>query len=235
MISKILPASVVSTEKFGRHSGSLWNEEESALGQAVESRRREFAAGRTCARMALAALGASIQPILRGSQREPLWPDGIVGSITHCEGYSAAVAARCSDIVSIGIDVEPNQPLPEEVLGVIARKEEIESLPRISTPPICWDRLLFSAKESMYKAWYPLMKCWLGFDEVSLELDPDRGRFKATILAPTFPTQGSRGFQIRGRFLAQQDYIVTSVIIASAPVRLAKRLKKESDTLVSCP
>jgi 4'-phosphopantetheinyl transferase EntD len=233
MISKVLPPCVVSVEKFGRHSGSLWNEEASALGRAVESRRQEFAAGRTCARIALATLGVPVQPILRGSQREPLWPEGIVGSITHCEGYAVAAVARSSDIVSVGIDVEPNQPLPEDVLGVIARQEEIESLPRISTPPICWDRLLFSAKESIYKAWYPLTKCWLGFDEVSLALDPDRGRFKARILATTSHMQRFRGFQIRGRFLVQQDYIVTSVIIASATARLARRLKKESDTLAS--
>lgn len=217
MISQILPTSVISVEKLGRHSGTLWDEEERALGRAVASRRREFAAGRTCARIALAALRVPVQPILRGSHREPVWPDGIVGSITHCEDYSVAAVARCSDIVSIGIDVEPNQPLPDGVLGVIARQEEIGSLHALSPSHICWDRLLFSAKESIYKAWYPLMKCWLGFEDVSLALDSGKGRFQTRILAPTFRMQRFIGFQIRGRFLVQRDYIVTSVVIASAP------------------
>jgi 4'-phosphopantetheinyl transferase EntD len=216
VISKILPACVVAAEQLGTHSGLLLEQEAETLGRSIPSRRREFAAGRTRAREALSALGLPVQPILRGSQREPLWPDGIVGSITHCEGYSAAVVARREDIVSIGIDAEPNRPLPEGVLAVIARQEEISSLGCVSSSHINWDRLLFSAKESLYKAWYPLMKCWLGFDGASLKIDPDNGSFQIRIMAAASRKPGFSDLPMVGRYVAQRDFILTAVTIASA-------------------
>ncbi|MDK1493915.1 hypothetical protein QN219_28415 [Sinorhizobium sp. 7-81] len=99
-------------------------EEESAVVSAVESRRREFAIGRTCARSALSKLGFPPCAIPGGPHRAPLWPSGIVGSITHCAGFCAAAVALQEDYVALGIDAEVDEELPSGVLAIISVDEE---------------------------------------------------------------------------------------------------------------
>ena len=113
MLEQILPPAVAVVETFGDLPGAtLFPEEEAAIARAVPKRRREFATGRGCARAALNRLGEPPVPILRGPQGAPLWPAGVVGSITHCDGYRAAAVARTSDIATVGLDAEPDKPLP---------------------------------------------------------------------------------------------------------------------------
>src|SRR5260370_8132884 len=104
-----------------------------ALGRdTVAKRRREFAAGRTCARRALAALDVYDIAILRGTKGEPLWPPGIVGSITHCADHCGAAVAPRQDVVSIGIDVQFNQELPaniEEIVYTASERHLVTSPP----------------------------------------------------------------------------------------------------------
>ncbi|MBO0877952.1 MAG: 4'-phosphopantetheinyl transferase, partial [Pseudonocardia sp.] len=88
----------------------LWPEEAAHIGHAVPRRRDEYACVRHCARQGLAALGIAPAAILSGSRREPLWPPGAVGSMTHCAGYRAAAVARASDVAAVGIDAEPHEP-----------------------------------------------------------------------------------------------------------------------------
>jgi 4'-phosphopantetheinyl transferase EntD len=159
MIEAILPPQVsVAEAREDDAAAPLFPEEEEIVARAVERRRREFATGRSCARRALAGLGVE----------EPKWPAGIVGSITHCEGYRAAAAARGSDLIALGIDAEPHAPLPPGLLGDVAAPAEAAALAELSRgrPEAHWDRLLFSAKESAFKAWYPL---------AGLPLDSRRG------------------------------------------------------------
>jgi 4'-phosphopantetheinyl transferase EntD len=213
VISTILPNEVVAIEKFGPLSGSLWNEETEALGHSISSRRVEFAAGRTCARDALRELGIPAQPILRGLKREPLWPSGIVGSITHCDRYCAAAVAHDSDIMSIGIDAEENKPLPDGVLNAIACEEEIRSLNNMALPYLNWDRLLFSAKESVYKAWYPVTGCWLGFEEALVTINQEANSFHVQLHPKNFKTHTLSQSHFRGRFIFTRGYVLTSVVI----------------------
>jgi len=185
VIEQLLPACVVAVE--ARHDDpnvKLFPEEEALVERAVEKRRREFTTARMCARAALRDLGFPAVSIPTGERGEPLWPAGAVGSITHCDGYRACAAGRSSEIVTIGIDAEPNAALPDGLLGDIARPEELPALRRLGVelPEIHWDRLLFSAKESVYKAWFPLAKRWLGFEDAVLELDPEGGTFDARLL-----------------------------------------------------
>src|SRR6185369_16867773 len=122
---RILPPEVAAAEAYeDRLDDVLFPEEEAVVSQAVERRRREFVTGRACARRALAALGVPPAPLLPGPRREPLWPAGVVGSITHCEGYRACAVARDTAIASIGIDAEPNAPLPDGVLRLVSLPEE---------------------------------------------------------------------------------------------------------------
>ena len=159
VIEEIVPKSAACAESFGGSLGTgLFPAEEALVARATEKRRKEFTAGRECARGALSALGVPAAPILRGYRGAPQWPDGIVGSIAHCAGYCAAAVARAQDLVTIGLDAEPNAPLPGGVLELISLPAERARLRELAaaSPGTGWDRLLFCAKEAVYKAWFPL-------------------------------------------------------------------------------
>jgi 4'-phosphopantetheinyl transferase EntD len=174
LLADLVPARAVAAEtRVDEAEADLFPAEEALLARAVPKRRREFTAGRVCARRAMARLGVAPAPLLAGPNREPLWPAGLVGSITHCEGYRAAVVARTGDLLSIGIDAEPNGPTPDGVLERIALPAEISwvrAAARVE-PEVHWDRLLFCAKESVYKTWFPLAGSWLGFEDALITLD----------------------------------------------------------------
>jgi len=213
VLEQIVPDVAVAVEAFEDIDGEPpYPGEEHLIATAVEGRRREFVTARRSARTALARLGHPAVPILTGSTREPLWPEGIVGSITHCVGYRAAAVARAADLASIGIDAEPNKPLPGDVLGMVTNQTERDHLDQLARidPAVRWDRLLFSAKESVYKAWHPLTARWLGFDEAALTIDPLDRTFTADLLVdvelPLNP--------MRGRFLVARDLVLTCVHVA---------------------
>ncbi|MGH8920694.1 MAG: 4'-phosphopantetheinyl transferase family protein, partial [Actinomycetes bacterium] len=125
MIEKILPGVVACAEAFDDPPDAvLYPSEEAVISRAVEKRRREFRTVRHCARQALRELGLPPVAVLTGEHREPLWPPGVVGSMTHCTGYRAAAVARSRDLRTVGIDAEPHQPLPPDVLTAIALADE---------------------------------------------------------------------------------------------------------------
>ena len=182
MIAALTPPGVaVAEHTAGTLTGSLLPEERAALGNATEGRVREFATGRSCARQALAVLGVTPAPILRGADRQPLWPAGVVGSITHCRGYCGAAVARRADFASLGVDAEPNEPLPYGVIDHVALPQE-QAWIRQRSDGVHWDRLLFCAKEAVFKAWYPLTEHWLRFADVLVHWEPERGAFRADVL-----------------------------------------------------
>jgi 4'-phosphopantetheinyl transferase EntD len=206
MIEELLPGEVVAVESRGDRVGvELFPEEEAALGQAADKRRREFTTVRACARTALAQLGLEPTAVASGSRGEPLWPAGVVGSITHCRGYRACALARDSDVATIGIDAEPDEPLPAGLLGTIARPEERPRLEILAAnaPGVHWDRLLFSAKESVYKAWFPLTRRWLGFEDAVVTIDPRAHTFTAHLRVP--------GPRFQGRWLMRDGLVITAI------------------------
>jgi 4'-phosphopantetheinyl transferase EntD len=176
-----------------------------------ESRRREFALGRACARHALARLGVP-GPVLRGEDRTPIWPRGVVGSLTHCDGFCAVAVARQELARSLGIDAEPDDPLRERMRQRICTPEELAHLAVLPARPAGWERLVFSAKESFYKAYFPVARSFLGFQDVALELDPDAGRFEARLLREDKP--GPR--RASGRFVFAPPHLITGVTLPHA-------------------
>jgi 4'-phosphopantetheinyl transferase EntD len=214
MIEEILPAAVVAVEV--RHdivNAALLGAEAGVVGRAVEKRRREFTTGRACARAALEQLGVPPAPILSGERGEPRWPAGVTGSITHCDGYRASAVAHTRDIATVGIDAEVNAVLPEGVRSEIARPEELSWLGDLERelPAVHWDRLLFSAKESVYKAWFPLTERWLDFDEASITVDPSAGTFSARLLVSGPILGGGRLTAFAGRWLVRDGLILTAI------------------------
>lgn len=184
------------------------------LEKAVEKRRVEFVTARRCARDALAGLGVTRLPMVPGVAGSPPWPTGIVGSITHCAGYRGAAVARASDVWGLGIDAEPHGELPVGVLDVIATDLEVERINRLtsSRPDIAWDRLLFSAKESVYKLWFPLSRTWLGFEEADVTL-AESGRFRATLTRELALPGGVPTRELLGRWTSDEKHVVTAVTI----------------------
>lgn len=224
VIEQILPPKVAAREAFHDPPGVwIFPEEEEAIARAVDKRRREFTTARTCAREALERLGLEPAAIPRGPGGAPRWPDGVTGSITHCPGYRACAVARTRDVASIGIDAEPNEPTPDGVLGAVADADERAHLaglpgPRPSRPAasgVHWDRLLFSAKESVYKTWYPLTGRWLGFKEASILIDPDKKTFTARIRVPGPVINGSQRNLFEGRWIMRRGLIVTAIIMSA--------------------
>lgn len=214
VIEKLLPAVVAVAEAIDDESPDpLFDEEDEALGGAVPRRRVEFATGRSCARRALSALGQPPRSILPGSHREPLWPDGFVGSITHCSGYCAAAVARVEEIATIGVDAEIDEPLPPSILDKIALPGELEWMRARTGDGMCWDRLLFSAKESVFKAWFPLMRRWLGFEAVRVRFDPATQTFCASFLDERPVIDGRSVTAFEGRYRVCGTHVLTAVTL----------------------
>jgi 4'-phosphopantetheinyl transferase EntD len=214
VIEKILPTEVSSAEAFADSPEAvLFPEEAAIVARAVDKRRREFTTARNCARTALGRLGVVPVPILTGERGAPQWPPGTVGSITHCAGYRAAAVARSHDIITLGLDAEPNDVLPDGVLPVVSTADERARLLDLAAavPGICWDRLLFSAKESVYKAWFPLTQRWLGFQEADITIDPTDGTFAARLLVPPPVVGGSPLTCFTGRWLACGNLVLTAI------------------------
>jgi 4'-phosphopantetheinyl transferase EntD len=217
LIAEILPAEAVVAEAFEDLSdGLLYSEEEALIVRAVEKRRREFTTGRVCARRALAKLGVPPAPIMPGLRGAPQWPQDVVGSITHCLGYCAAAVAPAGEIVALGIDAEPNEALPDGVVESVGSASEIGALRDFArqAPGICWDRLLFSAKESVYKAWFPMTGQWLGFEDVVVTLDDSGGGFSARLVVAGPVVAGRNLTEFTGRWLARDGLLATVVAVA---------------------
>lgn len=195
---------------------ALLPEEEVAVSRAIARRRAEFATGRACARAALEPLGLAEVAIPMGSGGEPRWPEGVVGSITHCEGYRACAVARETEVAALGIDAEPNRPLPESLLADVAFGAELALVRRLAEvePGVCWDRVLFSAKESVYKAWFPHACRWLGFDDVALTIDHRTGTFSAGLPLPGLPLADRQLPVLSGRWAVDTGILVTAVAVA---------------------
>jgi 4'-phosphopantetheinyl transferase EntD len=216
VIESILPPYVAAADTFDDPPGAaLFPEEEAVISRAVDKRRREFTTARLCARRAMAVLGVPAAPVLPGPRGEPGWPDGVVGSMTHCAGYRAAVLGRAAEVASIGIDAEPDGPLPTGVLGEVAMPEEREHLAALAARDdrVHWERLLFSAKESVYKTWFPLTGRWLGFKEAAVEIDPAGGTFEARLLVPGPVVDGTKITGFTGRWLAENGLVIAAIVV----------------------
>lgn len=216
MIEAILPPEVVAEEAFGDLPDvTLFPDEEAAVARAVDKRRKEFTTARGCARAALARLGLVPTPIVPGLRGAPQWPPNVVGSITHCAGYRAVALARDRDVVTIGVDAEPHDALPHGVLGAVAGDEERARLSALAAarPGVCWDRILFCVKESVYKAWFPLTLRWLDFEGACVEIDPDRHTFSARLLVEGPVVNGAVLSEFEGRWLVRDGLIVTAIVL----------------------
>ena len=223
LIAGLLPPAAAAAESAGDPPDAgpgLFPAEEAVMRTAGPRRRAEFAAGRWCAREALARLGVPAAPILPGPAGEPRWPEGVTGSITHCAGYRACAVARTTDVAAIGIDAEPDAALPAGLIEKVAIGPELMwlgrhagALPGAGPPAVCWDRLLFSAKEAACKLWYPLTGQWPGLRGAVIGLAAT-GTFTVCLPGPGPGTGDRQVARLTGRWLARDGLIVTAIVCA---------------------
>lgn len=156
-------------------------EEACVVQNALEVRRREFAAGRAAAHGAMRKLGLPVRPVPAAPSRAPVWPAGLVGSLSHCRSVCLAAVARAAELQSLGIDVEEDSPLDENLIPMICSHRERAWL---SIQPT--DRqgglakMIFSAKEAVFKGQFPVTGRMIDFHAIRVLPDLDSGRFEAT-------------------------------------------------------
>lgn len=174
--TRCLPSDVaaVALERSRGDDFEIFVDEERLLPERVApGRRADFRLGRHAAHLALRELGFEPRPILRGDRGEPLWPDGVVGSITHSHGHAIAVAAPAEIAGRIGIDLEDRTRYFDALESQIAVPAELAHLAELDTSIREAAVIeLFSAKESIYKAHFPRVRRFFGFHAAKVELAP---------------------------------------------------------------
>ncbi|MEU4176697.1 4'-phosphopantetheinyl transferase superfamily protein [Streptomyces sp. NPDC026589] len=230
MIERLLPADVscAATRAETVPEGTLFPEEEALVAKSVAKRRNDFATARACARRAMAGLGLPPVAVLHGHRGRPLWPEGIVGSLTHCEGYRAAALARAKGVLSLGIDAEPHAPLPagvRELVTLPAERRRIGLPAPAGESEIHWDRVLFSAKESVFKTWYPVTGIELDFIQADLTFQQTGGRAgkgdtphgdtaaEGTFAARLLLTDPALPTTLRGQWRIEDGIVATAVLV----------------------
>ena len=161
-----------------------------------------------CPRRRCAHSGCPTIAILADERRAPLWPDGVVGSITHGAGVTAAAVALRRDVAMLGIDVEQAGDLDEDDAAIIVTSEEHQR----ASDELGADagRVLFSAKESIYKAWYPATGQWLDFHDVIVTIERG-GSFSIEPGAHLDRDDRALITALRGRFGCTSEHVFTAV------------------------
>ena len=200
---------------------ALLEEERKVVQRARPGRKREFATGRRCAREALAMLGETGVPLsapvlMPNTHRAVDWPAGVVGSISHSDQLCIASVAEASTIAALGIDLEPRLALEEDLWSEIGLPAELHAA-RIPTtvPRGEFAKLIFSAKESVFKCVHPLWKQWLDFKDVTLSVhfeSGNKGAFRA-VLSEGALERTAGPPELRGRFALSQSCIFTAAWI----------------------
>lgn len=217
LLASLFPANVavICAEPWMWQQKLMLAEEALCHGNA-DKRQREFRAGRHCARAALAQHGHASGPLLRGEKGEPLWPDGYCGTISHSGAFCAAAVGRKPEIVALGMDIERHRNLKDGVLAKIATTAEITRVEMLlgQTGNPHYDVVLFSIKEAIHKAYFPLTRHRLGFHDVDVVMDAGTETFTASILRPATDCVAAPPV-LQGRFAVTGAYVCTAIVMAA--------------------
>jgi 4'-phosphopantetheinyl transferase EntD len=188
--------------------------EASHLGRSVAQRVLEFAAGRICARRALAEFGITDFALEVGAQRQPLWPEWMAGSITHTTGICAAVAAPRCIALALGIDSEVRGEVKRDLWPRIFMPEEIAWLQSLAlSQRDSAAAAMFCAKEAFYKCQFPMTRERLDFFAVSIEVPQwgaASGVFRVSARHGT-PRSVRDGLPMQCRYLLHGEFVTTGI------------------------
>jgi 4'-phosphopantetheinyl transferase EntD len=209
LLEGLLPAEVqVAGATVGDHLASLAPEERAFVASAVPKRQHEFSTGRVLARSLLARLGHPDFPLLRAEDRIPLWPDGVVGSISHAGHVCLAAAARVGVARGIGLDLEPDAPVEADIERVVCREGERDWVAEAGEAERGRRRrIVFSVKEAVYKAFYPRTRTFWSFQDVRVEVDLEAESWRAFL-------PESAGVDVAdGRVAMRDGWIVSAIAL----------------------
>ena len=213
-IAPLFPGQVITAELEPAEAddGALLPEEQAAIADAIDKRRQQFAAGRIAARRALASLGVSHFPLVN-IDRVPQWPEGIVGTISHTLGYAGVAVARRGTIQGLGLDVEGASDLKENIWKTVltdVEREGVMNLPEADRGLTA--KVIFSAKECLYKCQCSAGGGWLNFKDAIIEIDREAGSLNAIVKGN--PKGLDRpGLDLRGRYLIADDLVFTAMVL----------------------
>jgi 4'-phosphopantetheinyl transferase EntD len=215
-LSSLFPPGAVAAELISEQASRtlLTPAELQFIAHCAEKRVQDFTRGRACAHRVLRELGIQDFPLLAGAKREPIWPDSIIGSITHTHGYAGAVVARQSQLRGIGIDCEVIESVDEELWSRICTPAEQDRLARLQ--PAERGRqaaLMFAAKEAFYKCQFPITREWVGFEDVIIEPVewPASAGSLRIIPQKTLPLEAGVVAALIGRFQFRDPWVITGV------------------------
>ncbi|MBS7691762.1 4'-phosphopantetheinyl transferase superfamily protein [Pseudomonas lalucatii] len=179
----------------------------------VAKRQAEYLAGRLCARAALRRLTGVARVPAVGEDRAPQWPAGVVGSITHGNGWAAALVAQRSAWRGLGLDIE--RPLPvaraERLAAEILSADELRRLQPLSAEQRAWRiSLTFSLKESLFKALYPLVLRRFYFQDAELLSCTADGHARLRLLSD-LAADWPAGSELQGQFAECEGQLLSLV------------------------
>lgn len=203
VIGKLFPPGVSSFySEVLPESAALFPEEAAVTGGMIDKRLNEFMHGRYCARAAMSILGVAPAAIPKGTDRAPIWPKGIAGSISHTGNAAAAAVTRTDSFRSIGLDMETSAPLSSEIIDMICRPTENPHKDGTR------GKLLFSIKESIYKCLYPITLTYIDFLEMEVHYDMDTQQFRAVSYCTNCPAELTK--QLQGRCVIESGYVISA-------------------------
>jgi 4'-phosphopantetheinyl transferase EntD len=211
-LKRCLPDSITwSIGRISDKQGPIFPVEELAISRAVAKRRDEFVAGRTCAREALHALGYPAVALPVEEDRRPAWPNDVVGSIAHSGEWATAIAANRDRFAGIGVDIERDEPLEEDLYAMVLRPEERQLLSQSTNSgfsAIDVAKLIFSIKEASYKAVSHRIGRWVDFQDVSVRISFEDREFFSSFLSSAVTTDKLLT-SVEGTFGHAEGYVVT--------------------------
>lgn len=214
VLSRLFPPFVSGVlASVGNESASCLHPEEQSEVRAVPPRRRQFLAGRACAHAALRAIDADDMPVGKGSAGEPLWPPGVVGSISHTGDLAAAVVARDEDAWGLGLDIEPLEPpLRPGVERLIRTRAELSQAGAPHDLADYTGKIAFCAKECVYKCLFPATRWLLDFQDVTVDVDLHASRYRA-VVDDRFRFGGLPLRPLEGRFEVVEGYLLAGLCV----------------------
>jgi 4'-phosphopantetheinyl transferase EntD len=211
----LFPPTTLAAELLGAGDvTTLLPAEAQYVARAVAKRQQEFAAGRECSRLLLAQFGIVDFALRVGDDREPLWPDALVGSITHTEHFCAVVVAEKTRLSAVGIDSEISGSVKPELWESICTDVERAWLDTLEvSQQAAAATLIFSAKEAFYKSQFPLMRQKLHFHDATVEPEWGSQRGSFTVHAPGSLAIRREG-GVRGSYLFHEQFVTTGIALA---------------------
>ena len=216
ILESLFPKFVVTEEtNLNASLGNIYPEEEIFIQNVAPKRKIDFVAGRVCARKALSRLGIDKFPIIMSKDRSPIWPEHVVGTISHTQGYCGAAVALKSSTKSVGLDIECVDRLNNKCWYLICTDQEhqwIKSLPKIRQNILA--ALIFSAKECFYKCQYPVSQKWAGFHDAVISLDHslNEGEFEIKLIKD-ISTSFAKGNFFKGKYVFYNRFVFAGMAL----------------------